>query len=112
MKVYIGQPKGLPLYRIAEIVSVKEMNTPYDLGNTRTNKGIVLSVAGDTKTYRCMYVSNSSFTQEEFDWWRRYLEQKHLKPPTTAFVDRKAAEIHKALTAPMNDERIINQVSV
>lgn len=57
-----------------------------------------------------MFVSNSEFLPVEFESWRKYSNQAGVKPPTTSFIAQKAAEIHKYLTNPISDERVVEQV--
>ncbi|VDM19927.1 unnamed protein product [Hydatigera taeniaeformis] len=109
VRIHIGQCRNAAVYRCGEIVDVKEMAKPYDLGKTRTNKGIVIRLGKDQHTFRLMFVSNSEFLAAEFESWKKYSNQAGIKPPTTSFIAQKAAEIHKYLTNPISDERVIIQ---
>eukprot|EP00108_Taenia_solium_P001765 TsM_000121500 transcript=TsM_000121500 gene=TsM_000121500 len=110
VRIHIGQRRNFPVYRCGEIVDVKEVAKPYDLGKTRTNKGIVIRLGKDQHTFRLMFVSNSEFLPVEFESWKKYSNQAGIKPPTTSFIAQKAAEIHKCLTNPISDERVVEQI--
>ncbi|VDD83051.1 unnamed protein product [Mesocestoides corti] len=110
VRIHIGLCQGTPVYRCGEIIDVVEMAKPYDLGQTRTNKGIVIRLGRDQHTFRLAVVSNSEFQPIEFESWKKYSSQAGIKPPTTSFVAQKAAEIHKYLTTPISDERVVEQI--
>nr|CDS22781.1 RNA polymerase associated protein RTF1 [Echinococcus granulosus] len=110
VRIHIGQCRNVPVYRCGEIIDVKEMAKPYDLGKTRTNKGIVIRLGKDQHTFRLMFVSNSEFLPVEFESWKKYSNQAGIKPPTTSFIAQKTAEIHKYLTNPISDERVVEQI--
>nr|CAH8840974.1 unnamed protein product [Trichobilharzia regenti] len=110
VRINIGLHQGVPVYRCAEIVDVVETPKIYDLGSTRTNKGIVVRVGKDQSTFRLAFISNSEFQQDEFDSWMRRLQLANMKPPTLNFVRDKAAEITEAINRPIRDERVVEQI--
>ncbi|VDM04007.1 unnamed protein product [Schistocephalus solidus] len=81
------------------------------LGNTRTNKGIVLRVGKDQHTFRLVFVSNSEFLPAEFESWLRHTNEAGLRPPTLAYVAKKHDEIQKAINTIISDERVFEQAS-
>ncbi|CAH8485801.1 unnamed protein product [Schistosoma turkestanicum] len=110
VRINIGLHQGVPIYRCAEIVDVVETPKIYDLGDTRTNKGIVVRVGKDQSTFRLAFISNSEFQQDEFDSWMRRIHLANMKPPTLNFVRDKAAEITEAINRPIRDERVVEQI--
>ncbi|CAH8506632.1 unnamed protein product [Schistosoma curassoni] len=110
VRINIGLHQGVPIYRCAEIVDVVETPKIYDLGDTRTNKGIVVRVGKDQSTFRLAFISNSDFQQDEFDSWMRRIHLANMKPPTLNFVRDKAAEITEAINRPIRDERVVEQI--
>ncbi|CAL8098873.1 unnamed protein product [Calicophoron daubneyi] len=110
VRINIGLNQGVPVYRCAEVVDVLETQKIYDLGDTRTNKGVVLRIGKDQSTFRLAFVSNSDFLQAEFDSWMRRITDANMKPPTMAFVRRKAADIQEAIVRPIRDERVVEQI--
>ncbi|BHF60790.1 RNA polymerase-associated protein rtf1 [Sparganum proliferum] len=109
-RINIGLSQGVPVYRCGEIVDVVETPKTYDLGNTRTNKGIVLRVGKDQHTFRLAFVSNSEFLPAEFESWLRHTNEAGLRPPTLAYVAKKHAEIQKAINTIISDERVFEQI--
>ncbi|KAH8860008.1 RNA polymerase-associated protein RTF1 isoform 2 [Schistosoma japonicum] len=110
VRINIGLHQGVPIYRCAEIVDVVETPKIYDLGDTRTNKGIVVRVGKDQSTFRLAFISNSEFQQDEFDSWMRRVQIANMKPPTLNFVRDKVAEITEAINRPIRDERVVEQI--
>ncbi|XP_052357855.1 RNA polymerase-associated protein RTF1 homolog [Oncorhynchus keta] len=60
VRIGIGSSSSKPVYRVAEIVDVVETAKVYQLGTTRTNKGLQLQHGGDTRVFRLEFVSNQS----------------------------------------------------
>ncbi|THD26144.1 RNA polymerase associated protein RTF1 [Fasciola hepatica] len=110
VRIHIGLNQGVPIYRCAEIVDVVETPKIYDLGDTRTNKGVVLRVGRDQSTFRLAFVSNSEFLPSEFDSWMRRINEAGMKPPTMAFVREKTAKIQDAIIRPIKDSRVVDQI--
>ncbi|CAH8608843.1 unnamed protein product [Dicrocoelium dendriticum] len=110
VRINIGLNQGVPVYRCAEIVDIVETPKIYDLGDTRTNKGMVVRIGKDQSTFRLAFVSNSEFLPSEFESWMRRISEASVKPPTMSFVNRKASEIQDALTRPIKDERVVEQI--
>ena len=69
VRIGIGNHDGRPVYRVAEVVGVNDMPKVYNLGGTRTNKGLRLKHGLQERIFRMEYVSNSSFTDTEFRKW-------------------------------------------
>ncbi|KAM7539942.1 hypothetical protein Aperf_G00000042685 [Anoplocephala perfoliata] len=110
VRIHIGVVRDVPVYRCGEIVDVKEMAKPYDLGDTRTNKGLVLRLGKDQHTFRIMFVSNSKFLPREFESWKRISNQAGVKLPTTDFIARKYQEIQRTINEPICDEKVVEQI--
>ncbi|CAB1330511.1 unnamed protein product [Coregonus sp. 'balchen'] len=70
VRIGIGNSSSKPVYRVAEIVDVVETAKVYQLGTTRTNKGLQLRHGGDTRVFRLEFVSNQEFTENEFMKWK------------------------------------------
>lgn len=58
VRIGIGQNHGRSVYRIAEIVDVCETGKVYQLGPTRTNKGLRLRHGAQERVFRLEFVSN------------------------------------------------------
>ena len=70
VRVGIGNHEGRPVYRIAEVTDVADTPKVYNLGATRTNKGLKLRHGRQERIFRMEYVSNSNFTESEFRKWK------------------------------------------
>ncbi|KER23421.1 hypothetical protein T265_08694 [Opisthorchis viverrini] len=110
VRINIGLNQGVAVYRCAEIVDIIETPKIYDLGETRTNKGMVVRVGKDQGTFRLAFVSNSDFLPAEFESWLRRISDANMKPPTLAFVSEKAAQIQDAINKPIKDEHLVEQI--
>ncbi|VDK78044.1 unnamed protein product, partial [Dibothriocephalus latus] len=123
-RINIGLSQGVPVYRCGEIVDVVEtpktmvggVSLPYftqtylNSLHLRTNKGIVLRVGKDQHTFRLAFVSNGEFLPAEFESWLRHTNEAGLRPPTLAYVNKKHAEIQKAINTIISDERVFEQI--
>ncbi|CAL4069300.1 unnamed protein product, partial [Meganyctiphanes norvegica] len=69
VRIGIGNNNGRPVYRVAEITEVVETAKIYQLGNTRTNKGLRLRHGTQERVFRLEFVSNSPFTESEYNKW-------------------------------------------
>lgn len=56
-------------FQVAQIIDVVETAKVYNLESTQTNKGLKLKHGNDERVYRLEFISNSIFTQSEFDKW-------------------------------------------
>lgn len=69
VRIGIGNNNGRPVYRVAEITEVVETAKIYQLGNTRTNKGLRLRHGTQERVFRLEFVSNSPFSESEYNKW-------------------------------------------
>lgn len=91
-------------YMVGQITEVVETNKVYLLGKARTNKGIKLKHAKQPeRIYRCEYISNSEFTQQEYDKWYSKMVADRCDFPSREFVDRKKTEIQNAINYQFSD---------
>ncbi len=97
---------GAPVCRVAEIVDVVETAKVYQLGATRTNKGLRIRHGASTRMYRLEFVSNQGFTNSEFLNWMRAMTTQKMTIPTTAVIARKEQDIQKALQHEFKDGEI------
>ena len=56
--------------QVAEIIDVVETAKIYPLGKSRTNKGFRLKNGTQERVFRLEFVSNSDFTDTEFNKWK------------------------------------------
>ncbi|XP_053620966.1 RNA polymerase-associated protein Rtf1 [Plodia interpunctella] len=106
VRIGIGNNNGNPVYRVAEIIDVYETAKVYNLGNTRTNKGLKLRHGTQDRVFRLEFVSNQEFTDGEFQKWNKAIKDANKKPPTMDFVRSKIQEVKEALMYEFKEEDI------
>ncbi|CAF3499645.1 unnamed protein product [Rotaria sp. Silwood1] len=95
VRINIGQNNGKPVYRLCEIRDVVETGKVYNLGATRTNKGLRLKHGHNERVFRLEFVSNSEISDSEFKRWREASIKQNISLPTLEKVDNKRKEINK-----------------
>ncbi|XP_028994678.1 RNA polymerase-associated protein RTF1 homolog [Betta splendens] len=106
VRIGIGNSSSKPVYRVAEIVDVVETAKVYQLGSTRTNKGLQLRHGGDTRVFRLEFVSNQEFTENEFMKWKEAMIVAGMQVPTLDEITKKEQSIKEALNYKFNDKDI------
>jgi len=106
VRINIGQNSGSPVYRIGEILDVVETSKVYQLGNTRTNKGLKLRHGTNERVFRLEYVSNSPVSDQEFKRWRETLIKQNIPLPTMEDVENKTKLIQKYTNYSLNEQDI------
>lgn len=111
VRIGIGHHEGRPVYRCAEIIDVVETAKIYQLGTTRTNKGIKLRYGGSERVYRLEFVSNQDFTDSEFFKWKETMMTQGYTLPTTDEVQRKLKDLQDAHQYKFKDDDVDNIVA-
>ncbi|EJW85809.1 plus-3 domain-containing protein [Wuchereria bancrofti] len=107
VRIGIGRNKeGRSVYRAAQILDVVETAKVYQLENTRTNKGLKLKHGEEERVYRLEFVSNSEFTSHEFNKWYDAMKSNNLSILTIDQVEKKEADIQKAVNYNYTDKDI------
>lgn len=106
VRINIGQNNGVPVYRICEIRDVVETAKVYDLGSTRTNKGLRLKFGDHERVFRLKFVSNREISDHEFNRWREALSKKGLSLPTLEVREKKMEEIERCKRYAYTDREI------
>lgn len=106
VRIGIGNSSSKPVYRVAEIVDVVETAKIYQLGTTRTNKGLQLRHGNDTRVFRLEFVSNQEFTENEFMKWKEAMIIANMQVPTLDEVTKKEQSIKEAVNYKFNDKDI------
>lgn len=97
VKIGIGAFEGKPVYRVCEVTDVVETAKIYQLGSTRTNKGLRVKHGNQDRVFRLEYVSNQDFSDTEFAKWKETLAIEGSTLPTVEDINRKAKDIQVAL---------------
>lgn len=106
VRIGIGNHEGRPVYRVAEIINVVETAKIYQLGYTRTNKGLNLRHGGAERVYRLEFVSNQDFSDSEFNKWQVTMEVGGHDLPTLDDIKRKEDDIKQAFEFKLKDRDI------
>ncbi|CAF0858845.1 unnamed protein product, partial [Rotaria sordida] len=96
VRINIGQNNGEPVYRICEICDVVETGKIYNLGVTRTNKGLRLKHGNNERIFRLEYVSNNEISDFEFQRWREAMIKQGISLPTLDDLEKKMKEIEES----------------
>lgn len=106
VRIGIGNNNGKPVYRVAEISGVCETAKIYQLGSTRTNKGLKLRHGAQERIFRLEFVSNQEFTDSEFVKWRETCALQGISMPTFDEINTKLKEIKEAMVYEFKEEDI------
>lgn len=106
VRISIGNHNNEPIYRVAEIVGVVETAKIYQLGKSRTNKGLKLKHGGQEKVFRLEFISNQDFTDKEFDKWKEQCQAANVPLPTIDRVTQKCKDIKEGLTYEFKEEDV------
>uniref|UniRef100_A0A8D0CE51 RNA polymerase-associated protein RTF1 homolog n=1 Tax=Salvator merianae TaxID=96440 RepID=A0A8D0CE51_SALMN len=106
VRIGIGNHNSKPVYRVAEITGVVETAKVYQLGSTRTNKGLQLRHGSDQRVFRLEFVSNQEFTESEFMKWKEAMFSAGMQLPTLDEINKKEMSIKEALNYKFNDQDI------
>ncbi|KAI2657941.1 hypothetical protein H4Q32_009373 [Labeo rohita] len=106
VRIGIGNSSSKPVYRVAEIIDVVETAKVYQLGSTRTNKGLQLRHGNDTRVFRLEFVSNQEFTESEFMKWKEAMMSAGMQLPTLDEIAKKEQSIKEAVNYKFNDKDI------
>ncbi|XP_057373995.1 RNA polymerase-associated protein Rtf1-like [Daphnia carinata] len=106
VRIGIGMNNGRSVYRIAEIIDVCETGKIYQLGPTRTNKGLRLRHGAQERVFRLEFVSNQDFSDSEFKKWMDDCNTQGTSPPTLEDIQKKLNDIKEAANFEFNEEDI------
>uniref|UniRef100_A0A2H8TV92 RNA polymerase-associated protein Rtf1 n=2 Tax=Melanaphis sacchari TaxID=742174 RepID=A0A2H8TV92_9HEMI len=106
VRIGIGNYNGVPVYRVAEICDVCETAKVYQLGSTRTNKGLRLKHGTNEKVFRLEFISNQEFTESEFVKWKELCNTNRIPLPTLDELEIKVKDIKAALAYQFKEEDV------
>uniref|UniRef100_A0A1I8AWR8 Plus3 domain-containing protein n=1 Tax=Steinernema glaseri TaxID=37863 RepID=A0A1I8AWR8_9BILA len=111
VRIGIGSNQGKSVYRVAQIIDVVETAKVYQLEETRTNLGLKLRHGNDERVYRMAFVSNSDFTDTEFQKWTDSMRDNDIPLVSTDTVEKKENDIKALIARPLTErdvEYIVN----
>ncbi|THH18000.1 hypothetical protein EW146_g2928 [Bondarzewia mesenterica] len=107
VRFLIGNEKGQPVYRICEIQNLAaDLVKPYKMNDRTVNQAFELKHGSSAKAFPMDKVSNSSFTQREFDRLVKVSEHERVKLPGKRQIEKKSAQLAKLASQPMTESDI------
>lgn len=106
VRINIGNNNNRPVYRVAQIVGVVETAKIYQLGKSRTNKGLRLKHGTQERVFRLEFISNQDFTDTEFEKWKQVCDAQNVQLPTLELIDQKLRDIKEAVHYEFKDEDV------
>jgi len=97
VRLSVGIKDGKQMYRIAEITDVSQGPVAYDLEATKTDKLVKCKHGRDERNFRIQYVSNTEFSENEFNEWKSRMERDRISLPNRKQIDEKLKHIQAAL---------------
>ncbi|KAI0046812.1 plus-3-domain-containing protein [Auriscalpium vulgare] len=108
VRYLIGQEDGRPIYRVCEVSS--ELNTDggkvYKINDSLADATITVQHGKSIAAFPMDKVSNSIFTEREFDRFVKVCEQQKVKLPNKRQIEKKQAQLLKLPTQPMTENDI------
>ncbi|KAK9711857.1 RNA polymerase-associated protein rtf1 [Basidiobolus ranarum] len=101
----VDENKNL-VYRICQIEDVTKYHRPYRLGNTMTDKALLLKHGKAEKVFLMDIVSNGDFTMHEYKRLEATISAEHLKMATLDHVEEKKKDLEKAHSYVLSDAEI------
>lgn len=106
VRISIGNNGSKPVYRVAEVVGVVETAKIYQLGTTRTNRGLKLKHGTQERVFRLEFISNQEFTDSEFSKWREICATQNVQMPTLDMMEKKARDVKEAFNYIFKEEDV------
>ncbi|XP_078473145.1 RNA polymerase-associated protein RTF1 homolog isoform X1 [Lampetra fluviatilis] len=106
VRIGIGNNNAKPVYRVAEVTGMMETGKIYQLGTTRTNKGLRLRHGNQERVFRLEFVSNQDITDNEFQKWKEAMMLGGLQLPTLDEINKKRQDIKVAHDYKFNDQDV------
>lgn len=106
VRISIGNNGAKPVYRVAEVLGVVETTKIYQLGSTKTNRGLRLKHGTQERVFRLEFISNQEFTESEFCKWREICATQNVPMPTIESMEKKAQEVKDAFNYVFKEEDV------
>ncbi|VEU21251.1 DEKNAAC102173 [Brettanomyces naardenensis] len=105
----LSRETGRPEYRIARIEEVKRQGKPYKLHGKPCSTYILVSQGDSKKVLDIACISDSPFTEEEFEIYKKRLDNSGLALPSLGEVESRFNEL-KAMSAKKLTDKDINRM--
>lgn len=110
VRVGIGSNQGRSVYRVAEIMEVCETAKTYQLGSTKTNKGLRLKHGSQERVFRLEFVSNSPFSDSEYNKWVEDCAAHGTELPLMENIEQKQKDIQDLIYFKFSNEDVEKMV--
>merc|ERR1712242_173482 len=77
---------------------------------SQTNKALKLRIGDKTRDFRLLFISNSEWTDTEFEYWKKMMAQYNMPLPNHAHVQDKEKKIDLAKQHVITDKEIEDMV--
>ena len=109
LRINLGAGKnGQATYRVVELRKIVKYHRTYSIKpGTPTNLAAVVRFAKSERTFTFEFVSNSPFTEDEFNFWKRECERAGMKLPHNSFTAKRKIDKLKAFhREPLTDQLV------
>lgn len=107
VRYLIGNEGSQPIYRICEITDlVSESVKPYKVNERSVNQAVELKHGKSVKVFNMDRISNSTFSDREFDRLARTCKQEGVELPTRRELKKKADQMRELEKQPLTDKDI------
>ncbi|KAI9223691.1 hypothetical protein BC828DRAFT_227461 [Blastocladiella britannica] len=96
VRVNLGAKGNQTVYRVCQIVDIREFKRAYELEGMRTNKSFILKHGAAEREFLADVFSNSPFTEGEYHRWTGTCAAEHVPLPLPADATYKRSQILKA----------------
>lgn len=112
IRVNVGPGRdGRPQYRVALIEEVKRDGNSYHLNGKPCNTYLVASQGKSKQVITISCLSDSPFTNDEFEQYKRRVQDADLELPTLGEVEDKFNQLREMSTKTLTDKDINNLVA-
>ena len=109
LRINLGAGRdGNPIYRVVELKKIVSHHRSYLIKpGTPTNLAALVKFAKNERIFSFEFVSNSSFTQSELDFWKKECERANVRIPfDNVSAKRKIDKLKAFHTEPLSDAMI------
>ncbi|OWB77487.1 hypothetical protein B5S32_g1655 [[Candida] boidinii] len=109
----VDRDTGRQQYRVCKIEEVKRHGgAPYTFLGKPCDTYLVISQGNSKKTCQMVFLSDSPMTTDEFENYKKRVNDAGLRFPTKADIDEKFRELRKMSTRELTDEDITRMVQL
>ena len=102
---------GQATYRLVELKKIVQHHRTYLIkSGTSTNLAALVKFAKNERIFSFEFVSNSPFTQSEFDYWKMECERAGVKLPYNSITGRRKIEKFKIFNSEPLTENLIQNM--